>query len=92
MHYPARYQLAVRDKVYDKYQKNGQIKKNLALDFLNTATLTCLVQDSEEMEVNLMQCSSEKWNISRMQTRVVDNSRDSLKSQGANVKADILQC
>jgi hypothetical protein len=60
MHYPARYQLAVHDKVYAKYQKKRTDQKNRTLDFLNTATLTCLVQGSEEMEVNLMQFSSVK--------------------------------
>ena len=60
MHYPDSFQLEVRDKVYAKYQKNSQNKKNLALDFLNTATITCSVQGSEEMEVNLMYFSSVK--------------------------------
>jgi len=37
MHYPARHHCEVRDEVYAKHQKNGQIKKiNRAFDFLNT--------------------------------------------------------
>jgi hypothetical protein len=59
MHYPSRYQLEVLDEVCAKCQRNGQIKKR-AVDFPNNATLTCLVQGSEEMEVNLMQFSSVK--------------------------------